>query len=445
MNSGYEVGITEYDLLIFLLYSFISIAFIFIYKSFNSNEISKYLFPAFFLKILGGLCLALVYVYYYEGGGDCYFYYFNSSELTKVFYEKPSLYFKILFLDFEEAKLLLKSGGYAIESIRESETFFFSKFQSPLNILSFNSYLGLTFFNSLISYITTISLFKLLLKIIKNSEINIFIICFCIPSVLMWGSGLLKDTITMSCFNVCVVLLYNIIYKKIKLSYIIGFLICAYLILGLKPYIFVAFLSWITFTIFYYFIIKSKNPILKFLLVPYLGIIVISSLFFVSTTLLQNSSEYKVDDIYDRIKGFHDYHVFLKGSAYDLGPLDYSVFGLLSKFPQAVNVTLFRPYPWEASGGLFFLNSLESFFIFLFVIFTMIKLKTINLFKFWNKNSFVIGAIVFSIFYSFVIGVTSYNFGALSRFKIPMVPIFLFCILYTRNYKLNNESVIKNV
>ena len=75
----------------------------------------------------------------------------------------------------------------------------------------------------------------------------------------------------------------------------------------------------------------------------------------------------------------------------------------------------------------------------MYFIFIVIKARTINLFKYFVRDAFVMGAICFCIFYSFVIGVTTYNFGALSRFKIPMVPIFLFCLIYV-NYCIERDN-----
>lgn len=437
-NEALEIGLSIYEFLIFFVYNFAAVAFILVYKSFSQNPLNRFLYPAYFLKVLGGFLFALVYIYYYEGGGDTYYYYVITSDFTDVFYQQPSLFLDAYFSGLDEAKEMLEKGGYSTELIRDPETFFFMKIQTPLNILSFNSYLGLTFFNSIISLISTFALFNFLDKLIKNNQFRLFALSFLVPSVLMWGSGILKDTITLSCFNFGVILLFRIINDN-RLRYIPLFLALLYVIFELKAYILVSFLTWIMFYIFYYFINRSTNPVLKFLIIPYLGIIISLSIYVMSMTILNNTDEYKVDDIYDRIKGFHDFHVYLKGSAYDLGELDYSVWGLLSKFPQAVNVTLFRPYPWEANSALFFLNSLESFFIFMYFIFIVIKARTINLFKYFVRDAFVMGAICFCIFYSFVIGVTTYNFGALSRFKIPMVPIFLFCLIYV-NYCIERDN-----
>ncbi|MGV3631033.1 MAG: hypothetical protein ACO1O6_07495 [Bacteroidota bacterium] len=438
MKEELEIGLSGYEFLIFFLYNFVAIAFILVYKTFSTNPLNRYLYPAYFLKVLGGFLFALVYIYYYEGGGDTYYYYVITSDFTDVFYQRPGLFIESYFSGLDYAKEILEKEGYSTELIRDPETFFFMKIQTPLNILSFNSYLGLTFFNSILSLISSFALFNFLTKRVANREFSLFAISFLVPSVLMWGSGILKDTITLTCFNFAVILLYKIVDNG-KLKLLPVFVVMLYIIFELKAYILVSFLCWIMFYLFYFFINRSNNPVLKFLIIPYLGIIISMSVYVMSMTILNNTDEYKVDDIYDRIRGFHDFHVYLKGSAYDLGELDYSVWGLLSKFPQAVNVTLFRPYPWEANSLLFFLNSLESFFIFMYFIYLVVKARTLNIFKFFVHDAFMMGAITFCIFYSFVIGVTTYNFGALSRFKIPMVPVFLFCLIYV-NYRVGQKN-----
>ena len=54
------------------------------------------------------------------------------------------------------------------------------------------------------------------------------------------------------------------------------------------------------------------------------------------------------------------------GSAYSLGDFSPTIGGMLSKFPLAVNVTLFRPYLWEAKKIIVLLSALEAI-LFLFV------------------------------------------------------------------------------
>jgi len=38
--------------------------------------------------------------------------------------------------------------------------------------------------------------------------------------------------------------------------------------------------------------------------------------------------------------------------------------------------------------------------------------------------------LIFSIVFGFAVGFTSYNFGALARYKIPVMPFFSFLLLH---------------
>jgi hypothetical protein len=103
--------------------------------------------------------------------------------------------------------------------------------------------------------------------------------------------------------------------------------------------------------------------------------------------------------------------------------------GMLSKFPLAVNVTLFRPYIWEAKKIIVFLSSLEAI-LFLFV--TLKVLFLIGPVKVWktiNKDPTIQFCLIFSLIFAFAVGISSYNFGALSRYKIPCLPFYALALI----------------
>jgi hypothetical protein len=118
-----------------------------------------------------------------------------------------------------------------------------------------------------------------------------------------------------------------------------------------------------------------------------------------------------------------------EGSVYDLGEFDPSFGGMLSKFPQAVNVTLFRPYLWEARKVIVFFNALESFVLLLLTIkvFSMIGIK--RFFQTISTNYTIQFTLIFSIIFAFSVGISSFNFGALSRYKIPCIPFYLLTLI----------------
>ena len=113
-----------------------------------------------------------------------------------------------------------------------------------------------------------------------------------------------------------------------------------------------------------------------------------------------------------------------EGSAYSLGTIDPSPVGLLKIFPAAVNVTLFRPYIWETRKVLQLVNGVEAL---LFMWVTIKILITIGPRKAWKAitgDPTIQFALIFTIIFAFAVGMSSGNFGTLSRYRIPCLPFY---------------------
>jgi len=116
-------------------------------------------------------------------------------------------------------------------------------------------------------------------------------------------------------------------------------------------------------------------------------------------------------------------------SGYTLGDYDQSVLGMLVQAPSAVAVTLFRPFPWEIKNIVMALSSLESLILTFFTLFVFYKMKFGRLISYFISDDFMIMCLVFTLLLAFIVGFSSYNFGALARYKIPCLP-FYFSILF---------------
>jgi len=126
-----------------------------------------------------------------------------------------------------------------------------------------------------------------------------------------------------------------------------------------------------------------------------------------------------------------------EASAYSLGDFSPTVGGMISKFPMAVNVTLFRPYIWEARKIIVALSAIEAL-VFLFL--TLKILFTLGPAKIWKtvgNDATIQFCLIFSIIFAFAVGISSYNFGALSRYKIPCLPFYALSLvlIYYKNAK----------
>jgi hypothetical protein len=68
------------------------------------------------------------------------------------------------------------------------------------------------------------------------------------------------------------------------------------------------------------------------------------------------------------------------GSGYTLSSMEATPLGMLKVAPEAINVTLFRPYLWESRKPVVLITAVESFLTLLFtfssiVIFYSLKFK----------------------------------------------------------------------
>jgi hypothetical protein len=117
------------------------------------------------------------------------------------------------------------------------------------------------------------------------------------------------------------------------------------------------------------------------------------------------------------------------GSGYTLGELDGSFNSMIKLAPQAINVSLFRPYLWEVNNPLMLLSGMESL---VFLILTLILVFKYRLSALKSlRNPDISFSFVFSLIFAFAVGVSSFNFGTLSRYKIPLLPFYAVALVLT--------------
>ncbi len=127
------------------------------------------------------------------------------------------------------------------------------------------------------------------------------------------------------------------------------------------------------------------------------------------------------------------------GSGYSLGELDGTFNSMINLAPQAINVSLFRPYLWEVRNPLMLLSALESTLLLFLCIYILFK-KNLKIFSaFSNFN--VLFALIFSISFAFAVGVSTFNFGTLVRYKIPLLPFFLIAIILILDHSKSDKKV----
>lgn len=433
--------ITLFDWGIWLVYLVIMIFVIWFYRHSKTESIYQFYLKGFLLKVVGSLGFALIYVYYYKFG-DSFEYYKGGVRLVEAFFNAPVDYIDLIFSNSSKNHAVhLKHYTDSLSYSDSPEEWFMVKITSVFAFIGFKSYLVINLFLALISFWGSWKLFQVFTDILPNYNRLVFFTVFLIPSTLFWGSGLMKDTLTYTGVNYAIyVLYYGVIKGKYKPFMLLGSVLWIIIVFKLKSYIVIAIAPSIMLVFYLHFQSKIKTSILKFIIGP----LMIASLaffgFFGIRELSNISQKYSVQELEWKVKGFHSWHTSLGGSAYSLGDVEYTPLGVANKIPAALNVTFFRPYLWEASNPVVFLTAIESTLIFLLFIIVMFKTK-LNLRKYLKSETLLKSLIVFVVIFGFAVGFTSYNFGALGRYKMPVMTIFVFTLLFVYQKQKEKKNI----
>jgi len=190
------------------------------------------------------------------------------------------------------------------------------------------------------------------------------------------------------------------------------------------------------------YFLNIRSIVLKWMLAPLLiGVVGLTS-YWAVLKIGEDDPQYALNNLAKTAKitaydiGFYTGRE--AGSGYTLGELDGTFLGMLRLFPQAVNVSLFRPYLWEVRNPLMLLSALESLILLITTLYILMKIR-FNIFLYLN-NPIVLFSLIFSITFSFAVGVSTYNFGTLARYKIPLLPFYALALLLIHyHYQENKE------
>ena len=92
--------------------------------------------------------------------------------------------------------------------------------------------------------------------------------------------------------------------------------------------------------------------------------------------------------------------------------------------PKAVIAGLYRPFIFESETAVMLLSGLENTVLLLLTLYVFFKAGVKYTIKQILGNPFVSMCLLFSVVLALGIGISTSNFGALVRFKIPLIPFF---------------------
>ncbi len=414
----------------------------------KQNPIYRFFFWGVSVKVMSSIVFCIIYIYYYQGGDTVSYYETarslvnlsmkNLSACVEVMTSKPSL---TGFMTFDQ------ETGYPWPYMYyDSQTFYVAKLILPLEMIAFKSYLVTSVLLSYISFFGAWKFFMMLCRYFPGLEKRIAIAILFVPSVLFWGSGILKDTITFSavCWFIVSLDAAFIAPKKSRWA-IIGTLISLYILLSIKPYILYSLLPG---AIIWIGTVKMKTIRSKFIRVAFMPIVLALSIGggFMALSLLGDSmGKFAVSKMLETASITQkdlkqDYY---QGSSFDIGDFEPTVTGMIAKVPAAMAVGLFRPYIWEVRNLVMLASGLENLCYLLLVVFLLWKIifSPRRFFRVLSDYPILTFLLFYTLFFSVMVGLSTSNFGALVRFKIPFMSCYIALILILHHYLGQGASV----
>jgi hypothetical protein len=392
-----------------------------------TNKVNKkYFIPALTLKLMGAIALGLIYQFYY-GGGDTFNYFSQAKIVAQAFYDSPSAGLKLLLSNGEYDPLTFKysSRMYWYDASTE---FFIIKIGGIFGALGFKTYTVIALFFAFTSFTGMWAMFRVFFNLYPHLHKQFAIAIFFLPSVFFWGSGLMKDSITIGALGWLFYGFYTTFIEKRNIikSALITF-IAAYVIYSVKVYILLSFLPPALFWVFIENNNKIKNAAIRALAKPVFIVVGLLVAFIGATTLTEGDERYDLDKIGERTRINSEYLTtqVYTGSAYNIGTFDGSITSMVKVAPQAIIVALYRPFLWEVRNPLMLISALEATLLVYLTLRFFFKTGFIKTLKLIGSKPILTFCMAFSLVLAFGVGTNSGNFGTLVRYKIPLMPFYL--------------------
>ncbi len=393
------------------------------------HSLRKYYLPGLYLKFGGAIFIALIYQYYY-GFGDTFNYFSHSQIINSSFSNSLSDWWNLIRRAPVDDYPTLYKYTSQMYWYNDPPSYSVAVIAAVLGLFNGTSYIPIALLFAFFSYTGVWAMFKTFVNMYPKMQKQLAIAFLFIPSTIVWGSGIFKDTVCMfglGWLTYCVFRIF--VNKDFSLKNFVFLGLSFYLIATVKVYILIAFLPAVSFWVMLTYSQRVRSFIIRMAVrLAVVGILGLSFVVF-SSQFSKELNKYSLENISKTAETTRNYIGYISeregGSGYNLGEFDGSLGGMLSKFPAAVVVTLFRPFLWEAGKVIVFLSAVEALFFLYLTLKAFLKNGLLKSFKLIGKDPNLIFCLIFSLVFAFSVGISSYNFGALSRYKIPCLPFYV--------------------
>jgi hypothetical protein len=203
-----------------------------------------------------------------------------------------------------------------------------------------------------------------------------------------------------------------------------------YLMFYIKPYILIcimpAFVLWLFLRWRSFIQDKTLRQVSTVLLA---AISIIAAFVLIkNVTSSEIASQYSTEKLVQTVQ--HQQVVFQEnvtqgsGSNFSVASVNETPGGVLTLFPLGIVNTFFRPFPWDVKSPFMAFSFLEAaaFIALIYLCFKKIGFR--KTFSYIGSDPVIIFCFVYAMLFGGMIGLSTTNFGALVRYKIPCLAFF---------------------
>ena len=431
-------SISDFFLVPFYLIIIYLIAGNIVKKNINTYPEYKYLKRGLLLKLVGVSLFLIFYTFYYPTG-DTISYYEGARSLVNLLFHDFNKGFQVLFNTDSIYNSIdsfnRQTGRPPYYIFRDIKTFNVSRLSTVFYFFGSGSLIIANFLCSIFSYLGIWKLYRLFTQVFPGNNKQFAYFLLFMPSLIFWGGGIMKDSFVLGgicwathCFYYCFIKKEKIMLNLILL--IVNFTI----IINVKPYVAIAaipgMLIWLNSGI-----IKTlKSSLTRVLLRPVIlmGVVLSGVGLFNNLDAIGLSQYDNVDETIEQAQVIQQ--DLLREDQYGtnnyyIGELDGTLSGMLKVAPSAIYTAIYRPSISEIGSPAMVLSALENLILLVFTLLSVASKGPIKFFKAIFNNPLLLYSLIFTLIFAFGVGIASTNFGALVRYRIPLIP-FCFPLIY---------------
>ena len=412
----------------------------------NSGISNKELSFLFLIKLLFGFALYVIYTQFYTDRSTAdIFKYYDDAELLyqQLLTSSPNDYFKII--------LGIQGDDPQIISALRNTHFWFKPFDTGvfndnrtiirinmvIRLFSFGAYHLHAIVFCLMSFLGSLAIYKCFYSVFTSKKWELLIACFLIPSLLLWASSILKESVLIFGIGGLLLSFTRLLHSnKKRIANVILFTLSILLLSITKTYVLLilvpSLIAWLLIVKW-----KIKHVHLTFL-ISY------------GVCILFAFNAYRIAPKFDLGKILQKKQLdFINvardtkaGSAITVTRLDGSFISCLKNSPEALANCIFRPLPWESNSIFALFASFENVVIILLIILAGLYSKKPT----DEQKPYLYFSFYFVVLLALLIGLTVPVLGAIVRYKVPamifLVSFLLLCI-DKEKLLLNLKRIIK--